>query len=104
MQRRKRLSRVPKEEGRAFWSGQRWARVELACWRCEHCGKSLIAESVQLAHVHPLGMGRSRYKRDAECSWCGTVLNSLLNLKAVCSSDCNTAVEVRCKGKELKPE
>lgn len=75
---------------------RRWPAHARASWRCG-------LPVTQVAHVHGLGMGGNRSKRNATCSTCGTRLNDPANLLAVCSLACNDAVARPCPGKTPAP-
>ena len=64
----------PSDEGLAAYDALRTAVCEREKGRCQDCGR-WIGMSGTLAHVHTLGMGRSRYDPEAQCSLCGTMLN-----------------------------
>lgn len=64
----------PTSAGIAFARDQRQAALERDGWLCVLCAEP----AMEVDHIQPLGMGRSRYNVDEP-------LNALVNLRSLCS-------------------
>jgi len=94
----KRIAKVSARWDRTWWPRRSRECIEAASALCYNCRPRRVRAN-QSAHVHELGRGRSRNNPDATCSACGTRLNDLANLRAVCSASCNAAVARPCPGR-----
>ena len=63
----------PSAKGAAFWRRRRREVLERDAYRCQECG----GPGNEVAHVVPLGMGRSRYEALQK-------LNDASNLRVLC--------------------
>lgn len=82
------MSRAPSIEERKWWSALRslvWTRDRGIC---QNCGAWRLLSRCEIAHLHELKSGRSRY-RDQTCSLCERSLNDPENLVTTCSRKCN---------------
>ena len=82
------MRRGPTREEREWWLRRRMEVWRRDGPRCRICGESVPFTGSQVAHLHALRAGRSRY-RDARCSICGIDLNHPDNLVLTCSGPCN---------------